>query len=55
MRYFALRGIAFSTSASNPHSGIKRRIEINKTDNRIRELAPVAQPFQIIAEIEPIH
>ena len=34
---------------------VKRRIEINKIDTRIWELAPVAQPLQIVAEIEPIH
>ena len=31
--------------------GVKRWIEINKIDTRIRELAPVAQLFQIVAEI----
>jgi len=30
---------------------VKRRIEIDKIDTRIRKLAPVAQPFQIVAEI----
>ena len=34
---------------------VKRRIEIDKIDTRIRELAPVAQPLQIVAEIEPVH
>src|SRR6266571_4598095 len=34
---------------------VKWRIEINKIDTRIRELAPVAQPLQIVAEIQPIH
>ncbi len=34
---------------------IKRRIEINKIDTRIRKLAPVTQPFQIVAEVQPIH
>ena len=34
---------------------IKWRIEINKIDTRIRELAPVAQPLQIVAEIEAVH
>ncbi len=47
--------MAFSSSALNPHSGIKRRIEINKIDTRIGKFAAVAQPFQIVAEIEPIH
>ncbi len=35
--------------------GIKWRIEISKIDTRIRELGPVAQPLQIVAEIQPIH
>jgi hypothetical protein len=35
--------------------GVKRRIEINKIDARIRKLASVAQPLQIVAEIKPIH
>ena len=34
---------------------IKRRIEINKIHTRVRELAPVAQPLQIVAEIEAVH
>src|SRR6266498_2822538 len=34
---------------------VKQRIEINKIDTRIRELAPVAQPLQIVAKIQPIH
>ncbi len=34
---------------------VKRRIEINEIDTRSRELAPVAQPLQIVAEIKPIH
>src|SRR5713101_9342764 len=34
---------------------IKRRIEINKIDTGIRELVPVAQPSEIIAEIKPVH
>jgi hypothetical protein len=34
---------------------VKRRIEINKIDTRIRKLAPVAQPLQIVAEIQPVH
>src|SRR6266446_3781148 len=34
---------------------IKRRIEINKIDTRVRELAPVPQPLQIVAEIEAVH
>ena len=34
---------------------VKRRIEINKIDTRIRKLAPVAQPLQIVAEIEAVH
>jgi hypothetical protein len=33
----------------------QRRIEIDKIDTRIWELAPVAQPLQIVAEIQPIH
>ena len=34
---------------------VKWRIEIDKIDTRIGELAPVAQPFQIVAEIQTIH
>ena len=34
---------------------VKGRIEINKIDTRIRKLAPIAQPFQIVAEIEAVH
>ncbi len=34
---------------------VKRRIEINKIDTRIGELAPVAQPLQIVAEIQAVH
>ena len=43
------------SALSNPHSGIKWRIEINKIDTRVGKFAPVAQPLQIVAEIEPIH
>ena len=34
---------------------VKRRIEINKIDTRIRELASVAQPLQIVAKIQAVH
>ncbi len=34
---------------------VKRRIEINKISTRVRELAPVPQPLQIVAEIEAVH
>ena len=34
---------------------VKRRIEINKIDTRIRELAPFAQPLQIVAEVQAVH
>jgi hypothetical protein len=34
---------------------VKWRIEINKIDTRIRKLAAVAQPFEVIAEVEPVH
>jgi hypothetical protein len=34
---------------------IERRIEIDEVDALVREFAPVAQPLQIIAEVEPIH
>jgi hypothetical protein len=34
---------------------VKRWIEINKIDTRIRELFGVPQPSEVIAEIEPIH
>ncbi len=39
----------------NPHPRIKWRIEINKIDARVRKLASVAQPLQIVTEIQPIH
>src|SRR2546426_11797563 len=34
---------------------VKRRIEINKIDIRIRKFLPIRKPFQIIAEIEAVH
>ena len=34
---------------------IKWRIEIDKIDTRIRELAPVAQSLQIVAEVQAVH
>jgi hypothetical protein len=34
------------------HDSEFREMEI---DTRIRELAPVAQPVEIVAEIQPIH
>ena len=35
--------------------GIERRIEIDEIDARVRELARVAQPAEVIAEIKPVH
>ena len=35
--------------------GIKRRIEIDEIDARVRELVPVSQPAKVIAEIKPVH
>jgi len=35
--------------------GVKGRVEVDEIDTRIRELAPVAQPLQIVAEVQPIH
>ena len=34
---------------------VKRRIQINKIDTRIRELATAAQPLQIVTEIQAVH
>jgi len=34
---------------------IERRIEIDEIDARVRELARVAQPAEVIAEIKPVH
>src|SRR5438552_19206967 len=34
---------------------VKRRVEINQIDDRIGKFFPIRKPFQIIAEIEPIH
>jgi hypothetical protein len=34
---------------------VKRRIEIDEIDARIWELAPVAQPLQIVAEVQAVH
>ena len=34
---------------------IERRIEIDEIDARVRELARVARPAEVIAEIKPIH
>ena len=35
--------------------GVKRRIEIDKIDTRIGKFLPIRKPFQIVAEIQPIH
>ena len=35
--------------------GFKRRVEIDEIDTRIWKLALVAQPFQIVAKIKPVH
>src|SRR5437867_3727624 len=34
---------------------IKRRIEIDQIDTRIRELLPIRKPFEVVAEVQPIH
>src|SRR5947209_1980776 len=34
---------------------IKRRIEIDKIDTRIGKFFPIRKPFQVIAEVQPIH
>ena len=34
---------------------IKRRIEVDEIDGRVRELFRVPQPLQIIDEVEPVH
>jgi hypothetical protein len=33
----------------------KRRIEIKKIDARIGKFLPIRKPFQVVAEIQPIH
>src|SRR5437870_5111158 len=43
------------SALSNPHSGIKWRIEIDKIDTCVGKLFRVPQPLQIVAEIQPIH
>ena len=58
MSYFELLRITqndFLHQWPRVHIQIKRRIEINKIDTRIRELAPIAQPRKVIAEVEPVH
>ena len=34
---------------------VKRRIEIDKIDARVWKFFPIREPFQIVAEIQPIH
>src|SRR6266700_7259329 len=34
---------------------IKRRIEIDKIDTGVGKFFPVRKPFQIVAEIQPVH
>ena len=34
---------------------VKRRIEINKIDTSIGKFFPIRKPFEIVAEIQPIH
>ena len=34
---------------------VKRRIEIDKIDARLRKFFPIRKPFQIIAEVQSIH
>ena len=34
---------------------IKRRIEINEIETRVGEFLAIGKPFQIVAEIQPIH
>ncbi len=34
---------------------VKRRIEINEIDTRIGKFPAVAQPLQIIAEVQAVH
>ncbi len=34
---------------------VKRRIEINKIDTRVGKFLPIRKPFQIVAEVQPIH
>lgn len=34
---------------------IKRRIEIDKIDTGIGKFFPIRKPFEVVAEIQPIH
>src|SRR5439155_20188321 len=34
---------------------VKRRIEIDKIDTRVGKFFPIREPFQVVAEIQPIH
>jgi len=35
--------------------GVKRRIEIDKIDARVRKFFPIRKPFEIVAEIKAVH
>ncbi len=35
--------------------GVKRRVEIHEIDARIGKFLPIRKPFQVVAEIQPIH
>jgi hypothetical protein len=34
---------------------VKRRIEIDKIDTRVGKFFPIRKPFEVVAEIQPIH
>src|SRR5712692_1628631 len=34
---------------------IKRRVEIDKIDTLVGKFLPIRKPFQIVAEVEPVH
>src|SRR5262245_53807897 len=35
--------------------GVKWRIEIDEIDTRVGKFFPIRKPFQVVAEIQPIH
>ncbi|MFL6546266.1 MAG: hypothetical protein ACJ8LM_13930, partial [Candidatus Udaeobacter sp.] len=35
--------------------GVKGRVEVDEIDTRIGKFLPIRKPFQIVAEVQPIH
>ena len=52
LAYFAAR---FSKQDVLIGVRVKWRIEINKIDAAVRKFFPIGKPFQIVAEVQPIH